>query len=66
MSALDDLNRFRQMLVAVRRNCAVEGLRNPTDIGQWGQSIAQVQERIEAVDTAIEDEAKLAAATPAA
>jgi hypothetical protein len=65
MSALDDLQKLRELLVATRRNVAAQGVKNPKDIGQWGIDVEALQGRIEAVDKAIEDEKKIAGSSAA-
>jgi hypothetical protein len=60
MSALEDLRKLRDLLVAARRRSAAQGVETPEDIGQPGANIEILQGRIDAVDKAIADEAKIA------
>jgi hypothetical protein len=56
MAAVDDLKSFRQILIADRRKAAAEGIKSGADVGQWGQTLLTLQERIDAVDRAIANE----------
>jgi hypothetical protein len=60
MSALDDLRKLRELLVAARRKIATQSVLKPEDIGQWGMDVEVLQGRIDAVDEAIQDETKIA------
>lgn len=59
MSAIDDLRQFRQILVAMRRDCAARGIKPDADRAEWAAGVTNAQEWIEAVDKAIADEQKL-------
>jgi hypothetical protein len=56
MSATDDLKAFRNQLVEDRRKAIIEGLKPGADVAQWAMSVKTLQERIAAIDGAIDDE----------
>jgi hypothetical protein len=64
VSAIDDLKKLRKRLVESRRKAAAEGARPASDEVQAAKSIQSTQERIEAIDRAIEDERKLSLVPP--
>ena len=68
MCAVDDLMSFRQTLVDMRRNYAAlaHAVLSRADRGELAAQIKTIQEWIESVDQAIEDERKLAENTPCA
>lgn len=55
-TSLTELKELRALLVEARRKCVKLSIKNPRDIGQWGQDVFVLQDRIEAVDRAITDE----------
>ena len=61
MGAVDDLMKFRQTLVEMRRTCAsrAHAVLSRGDRGELAAQIKMIQEWIETVDHAIEDEKKL-------
>ena len=61
MGAVDDLTKFRQTLVEMRRTCAsrAHAVLSRGDRGELAAQIKMIQEWIETVDHAIEDEKKL-------
>ena len=66
MSALDDLQEFSQMLVIVRRNCAAEVCATPGTSTNGARVSLRSMSAIDAVDRAMADETKIAAASPGA
>jgi hypothetical protein len=59
MSALDDLVKFRAVLVGVRRDAAANGIKPGADRAQFGIGLKNAQEWIEAIDHAIDDEKRM-------
>lgn len=59
MSAIDDLKQFRNLVVALRRNCAATGILPEADCADCAAGIKNAQDWIEAIDKAIADEQKL-------
>lgn len=61
MSAVDDLMKFRQTLVEMRRTCAsrAHAALSRGDRGELAAQIKTIQGWIETIDRAIEDEKKL-------
>jgi hypothetical protein len=66
MSALDDLQEFRQMLVIVGRNCAAEVWATQGTSAHGARVWLKSMSAIDAVDKATADETKIAAAAPGA
>ena len=61
MRAVDDLIRFRQSLVEMRRTCAAraDAVLSRADRAELAGQMKAIQECIECIDRAIEDEKKL-------
>lgn len=62
MSEVEMLNSLRERLVSERRRIARSA--NPQRPESWAASLRDIQESIDAVDSAIEDEKSLAKAPP--
>ena len=58
-SPLDELEAFRKILVEQRRQVVRLALRSKSSAEGFGASLRTVQEEIEAVDRALEDEGKI-------
>jgi hypothetical protein len=66
MRGVDDLVRFRESLVEMRRTCAAkaDGVLTRGDRAELAGQMKTIQEWIECIDRAIEDEKKLNAREP--